>query len=80
MSDSVHERAATVLRAAVKERREAARDLREQAAQMEAEARRIEQAAAGERWHELGGYLKAADVESLCECSPADLLSDEEAP
>lgn len=68
-------RARTTLQNAISSLRTEAGDLREQAAACEAAAKRIESAVRRERWWELERLLGGDVVESLCECSPADLLS-----
>lgn len=54
--------------------RDAARSLERQAREESAEADRVEAAARDELWWELSGLLGAETVESLCNCSPSNIL------
>jgi hypothetical protein len=74
--DAFHEKIAARLREARDDARARARDARREAEEAEEEAREIEEAVKAEKWYELGGYLTSAEIDSLCDISPQDLLAN----
>ena len=38
---------------------------------------RLREAADNEQWWQLRSYLSQSDIESLCNCSPSELLSED---
>ena len=68
------ERIAEILKAAIHGALFEAQDLEEQARTLRKYARQIEESTAGERWYELKGILESADIESLSDVSPVNLL------
>lgn len=62
----------------IKYKLQLAKQNRDDAAMLEAEARSIRKYAKAEKWWELEDYLDDADVDSLSEVSPADLLGDDD--
>lgn len=70
------ERIAAQLSGIIKTNEEEIRALRGQIAWLEGQNDRIEDAARKEKWWRLEGTLAAADVESLCNVSPVDLLAE----
>ena len=74
--DELHERLRVYLEVSIRGKEEEARRYEREARNMRREAVRIRDAVKGERWWELRGLLSVAEIESLCEISPTNLLED----
>jgi uncharacterized coiled-coil DUF342 family protein len=70
------ERVKSAVLAAIEDAWEESRILEDRAKEMRDYARKLKEACAKEQWWELKGVVSKADVESLCDVSPSNLLDD----
>jgi predicted RNase H-like nuclease (RuvC/YqgF family) len=64
------------LRKAVRDIAEEIQETEYRLSELRSEKAEILREVKAENWYNLSGYLTEQEVESLCECSPQDLLAD----
>ena len=65
------------LQSIIKYKSDLADEMGRQARELRLEAEKIRVAVLNEKWWELKGYLTQEEIESLCQISPTNLLSEE---